>query len=99
MLPFYASFIFIYAGTYFSHLLSGILLLTSYLYLKKDKFLIAGALAGLSFLCEYNLAIIFMVWGIQIIFLSKRRFSKVLLWILSYFGIVATFITKATASF
>jgi hypothetical protein len=71
MLPFYASFIFIYAGTYFSHLLSGILLLTSYLYLKKDKFLIAGVFAGLSFLCEYNLAMIFMVWGIQIIFRKK----------------------------
>ncbi len=72
MLPFFGSFIFVFAGTYFSHILSGILLLSSYLYLKKDNFLVAGIFAGLSFLCEYNLAVIFMIWGVQIIIRKKN---------------------------
>lgn len=72
MLPFYGSFIFVYAGTYFPHIFSGFLLLCSFLCLKKSKYLIAGLLAGLSFLCEYNLAMIFMIWGILIIFKTKR---------------------------
>ncbi len=70
-LPFYASFIFVFTGTYFPHILSGFLLLASYIYLKKEKYLIAGIFAGLSFLCEYNLAVIFMVWGVLIIIRNK----------------------------
>ncbi len=71
MLPFYGSLIFVFAGTYFAHILSGILLLASYLNLKKDKVIIAGTYAGLSFLCEYNLAVIFFIYGIQLIIRKK----------------------------
>ncbi|MCD4789912.1 MAG: hypothetical protein K8R37_07930 [Bacteroidales bacterium] len=72
LFPFYASFIFVFSGTYFAHLLSGILLLGSYIYLKKDKYLISGFFAGLSFLCEYNLAVIFFLWAIQLIIRTKN---------------------------
>lgn len=71
VLPFYASFIFVFTGTYFPHILSGILLLAAYIYLKKDKYLFAGIYAGLSFLCEYNLAVIFFLWAIQLIARKK----------------------------
>lgn len=93
VLPFYASFIFVFAGTYFSHILSGFLLLASYIYLKKDKYLVAGIFAGLSFLSEYNLAVIFLMWGIQLIIRKKSIIPSVyysigvlpsLIFILSY---------------
>ena len=74
MLPFYASFIFVFTGTYFPHILSGFLLLASYIYLKKEKYLVAGIFAGLSFLCEYNLAVIFFLWAIQLI--ARKRNIK-----------------------
>ena len=71
IMPFYASFIFVFTGTYFPHILSGVLMLASYIYLKKDKYLLAGFFAGLSFLCEYNLAIFFFLWAIQLIARKK----------------------------
>jgi hypothetical protein len=37
MMPFYASFLFVFAGSYFAHLFAGILLLASYLFLKKKN--------------------------------------------------------------
>ena len=77
MLPFYASFIFVFAGTYFPHILSGFLLLISYIYLKKDKYIISGIFAGLSFLCEYNLAVIFMLWAILLIIRKKSIIPSV----------------------
>ncbi|MCF8378221.1 MAG: hypothetical protein K9H49_01510 [Bacteroidales bacterium] len=72
MLPLYFSFFFIYAGTFFAHLFSGILLLESYLLLKKEKYLLAGVLSGLAFLSEYNLAVIIFIWGILILIRTKQ---------------------------
>lgn len=68
MLPFYASFLFVFTGSYFAHLFSGILLFGSYLYLKKKKYIISGIFAGMSFISEYNLAVIFVVWGLLMIY-------------------------------
>ena len=68
MLPFYASFIFVFTGSYFAHLFSGILLLGAYLLLKEKKYFISGIFAGMSFISEYNLAVIFIVWGGLIIY-------------------------------
>ncbi|MBN1339867.1 MAG: hypothetical protein JXA03_11120 [Bacteroidales bacterium] len=72
MLPFYGSFIFVFAGTYFSHLFAGSLLLLSYTFLKRDQFFIAGIFAGLSFLSEYNLAIFIFMLGIMILVRYRR---------------------------
>lgn len=68
MLPFYASFLFVFTGSYFAHLFSGMLLFGSYLFLKKKKYIISGIFAGMSFISEYNLAIIFVVWGLLMIY-------------------------------
>jgi hypothetical protein len=78
VLPFYASFIFLFSGTYFAHILSGIFLIGSYIYLKRENHLLSGVLAGLSFLCEFNLAVIFLVWGVQLI-IKYRKLSPLIL--------------------
>ncbi|GAB4288943.1 MAG: hypothetical protein Kow0068_14560 [Marinilabiliales bacterium] len=67
MLPFYGSFLYVFSGTYFAHLLSGLLLLLSYIQLKKQKYFFSGIYGGLSFLCEYNHALILFLWGFLII--------------------------------
>jgi len=68
VLPFYASFLFIFTGSYFAHLFSGILLFGAYLFLKKKKYFISGIFAGMTFISEYNLAVIFIVWGVLMIY-------------------------------
>lgn len=72
MLPFYASFIFLFTGTFFAHILSGVFLIGSTIYLKRENHLLSGVFAGLSFLCEFNLAVIFIVWGIQLCFKGEK---------------------------
>ncbi len=71
-MPFYASFLFVFTGTYFAHLLSGVLLLGTYLFLRKRRFLVAGLAGGLAFLSEYNLALILLLWGLLIPLREKR---------------------------
>jgi len=71
-IPFYASFIFVFTGTYFAHLFSAVLLLVSYLFIKKKQFLFAGLAGGLAFLSEYNLAIILFLWG-ALILVNQRK--------------------------
>lgn len=66
-LPFYASFIFVFTGTYFAHILSAVLLLSCYILLKRKHYLVAGLLGGLAFLSEYNLAVILLLWGIMLV--------------------------------
>lgn len=77
MLPFYASFLFIFTGSYFAHLFSGFLMFVAYLLLKKEKYLLAGIFAGLSFISEYNLAVIFVVWGFLILY-KTRNFKPII---------------------
>ncbi|MDD5570063.1 MAG: hypothetical protein PHD97_02800 [Bacteroidales bacterium] len=72
MLPFYGSFIFVFAGTFFGHLMSGTLLLASFIFLKKNKFFLSGIFAGLSFLSEYLIIFIIIVWFIQICINNKN---------------------------
>ena len=72
MLPVYGSFIFVFTGTFFAHVMSGLLLLLSYIYLKKGAWILSGLFAGLCFLSEYNLAVIFAVWGILIVYRQRN---------------------------
>ncbi len=71
-LPFYGSFVFIFAGTYFAHVFAGILLLLSYVFLKRDRWFIGGFFAGLAFLSEYNLAVFIFMLGIMILVKEKK---------------------------
>jgi hypothetical protein len=81
ILPFYASFIYVFTGTFFPHILSGLLMLIAYIYLKKDNHLFAGIFAGLSFLCEYNLAVFFFLWVLQLIG-RKKAFKPAVIYCL-----------------
>lgn len=74
MFPFYLSFLFVFAGTYFAHLFAGLLLLLSYIKLKRRQYFIAGVLSGFAFLSEYNLAVLIFMWGI-IILVKEKRFK------------------------
>jgi len=74
-MPFYGSFIFVFAGTYFTHMMSGLLLLIAYIYLKRSKFLLAGLFAGLAFLSEYTIALVFPIWAIHV-WVRQKSFIK-----------------------
>lgn len=71
-LPFYASFIFIYAGTFFNHIISAFFLLVGYIYLKDKRFWLAGMFAGLAFLCDFVIAVFIAVWAFQILWNEKK---------------------------
>jgi hypothetical protein len=73
-LPFMGSFVFVFTGTYFAHILSAVLLLVSYIMLRKGQFLWAGLAGGLAFLCEYNLAVILLLWGLMV--LARERKAR-----------------------
>ncbi|MBI5217315.1 MAG: hypothetical protein HY958_00095 [Bacteroidia bacterium] len=75
ILPFYGSFIFIFAGTYFNHIISALFSLLSYCYLKEKKYFVAGIFAGLSFLCEYIVALVIAIWALQVL-LNERSFKQ-----------------------
>ncbi|MEQ9062636.1 MAG: hypothetical protein RIE58_00555 [Vicingaceae bacterium] len=71
-LPFYGSLIFIFTGTFFSHVFSGVHLLLAYLLLKNSKyFYLAGWLCGIAFLSEFQTAVIPAIWTILIIYRTK----------------------------
>lgn len=66
MLAFYGSFLFVFSGTFFNHLLSGLFLLCGYISLKESRFAPAGFFTGLSFLSEYTIGIAFPLWAILV---------------------------------
>lgn len=77
-LPFLGSFIFVFTGTYFAHLMSATLLLWGMICLEKNKYFLSGFLSGLAFLSEYNLGMIVLVWGMFLL-LRDRSVRKFLL--------------------
>jgi hypothetical protein len=77
-LPFFGSFIYVFTGTYFAHLLSAALLLWGMIYLEKNKIFLGGFLSGLAFLSEYNLGLIVLIWG-MLLLLRDRSVRKFLL--------------------
>lgn len=75
MMPFYGSFIFVYSGTFYAHLMSSILILFGYLMIRKKQYVWAGIFSGLAFLSEYTLALFFPVWALQI-WIQEKNFYK-----------------------
>lgn len=76
-LPFYGSFIFIYAGTFFSHVLTACLLLIAYILLKdRKRYFLAGCFSGLALLSEYPAGIVIPVWALQL-FIRERNLKNV----------------------
>ena len=69
---------YVFSGTFFGHLFAGVLLLGSYLLLKRKKFILSGLLAGLTFLSEYNLAVLILGW-VLILLWKEMKIKPVLL--------------------
>jgi len=71
-LPF-STFIWIYAGTAFSHVLAGLWLVLSYIYIReKRNFLLAGLFAGFCFITEYPCGLLFIIWAFVILYQEKK---------------------------
>lgn len=75
MMPFYGSFIFVFAGTYFAHIISAFLLLLAYLFIKDKKYVLAGLFSGLAFLSDYTIALVFPIWAVQV-WIKENSFYK-----------------------
>lgn len=75
MMPLYGSFIFVYSGTFYAHMMSSLFVLLGYLMIKRKAFFWAGIFTGLAFLCEYTVALFFPVWALQI-WINEKKFFK-----------------------
>jgi tetratricopeptide (TPR) repeat protein len=81
MLAFYASFLFAFACTYNSHILSGFFALAGYVFIKKKKYSLAGLMVGFALAIEFPVGILLPVWAL-VIFLNEKKFSKPILFAL-----------------
>ena len=72
LLAFFGSFIFVFSGTFFAHMLSGLFFLLAFIELEDKKFPLAGFFAGLSFLSEYTIALVFPIWFFQVWWKEKN---------------------------
>lgn len=72
ILFFFGSFLFIYAGSFYSHAFSGFLLLASVLSLEREKYLLAGILIGTAFMTEYTLALFGFGIGFWLLFYRRQ---------------------------
>lgn len=67
---FLASFIFVFAGTFFAHVLAACFILIAYINFKDNKFALTGFLCGLAFLTEYTTLWITVAWMFILFFRS-----------------------------
>lgn len=75
-LPILGSMIFVYSNSFYSHILAGVLLVYSKIYLDKSNYFWAVLLAGFAFLSEYPSLIVGGIFFLQSIF--KKRELKLL---------------------
>jgi len=78
MMSFYGSFMFVFSGTFFNHILTGFLLLMGYILIKDKKYLLAGLFTGLSFICESPVAVAIPLWAL-VIWLREKNFKNIVL--------------------
>lgn len=71
MLGIYGSFIFVYSGTFFSHVLTAFILLVTFILYERKKYVLAGFMGGLAFLTEYNIALLFIIWTVFDLVIKK----------------------------
>ncbi len=73
----YASFVFVFSGTFFTHVFSAALLLMSYIFIKEKKHFYSGLFLGLAFLSDYTVLFIIPIWAIQI-YLNEKKFKEII---------------------
>ncbi len=62
MLPLFGSFLFVFSGSWFGHLIGAAFLLGAFILLERKQLLSSGALAAAAVLCEYTLVIFPLCW-------------------------------------
>jgi len=77
-LPVYGSFLFVFSGAFFGHLLGAVFLLGSWIALERGRPLPAGALAAAAVLCEYPLFVFPLVWLVRSLLLRQWRNAVIL---------------------
>lgn len=92
-ITFFSSFIFVFAGTFFAHVLAAAFILTAYINYENKKYFFSGLLCGLAFLTEYTTVWIIFSWCVIELFKHKSikniwwmalGFSPAVLFIFSY---------------
>lgn len=93
----YGSFVFVFSGTFFNHVLAGALLVASYYFLpeKRDKssdkrnLFLSGACLGAAFLTEYPYILAAPFWMLAIWF-QHKDFKKLIIWGLGLLPFIIT---------
>ena len=79
-LSYLGTFTFVYAGTYFGHLLAGLLLTFTYSLLwERERPMLAGLVLGVACLAEYPAIVAAPVWGAQLLLRGRGVKSAALL--------------------
>lgn len=81
MLAWYGSFIFVFSGTFFNHVLAGFLLLLSFIFLRDNRYLLSGIVLGLGFLSEYTVIAAAPFWFLCI-WIKEKKVNKPLVFAL-----------------
>src|SRR2546425_5942248 len=67
MMSFYGSFLFVFAGTYFGHVITALLLLLGYILIQEqERYFWSGLCDSLAFLSEYTSIVAFPSWALVI---------------------------------
>lgn len=74
---FFGSFLFVFSGSFGSHIFTAFLLVWSFRLIESSKFVYAGLVMGACFMSEYNMAIFGAVWGIY--FIVRGQWKALLL--------------------
>lgn len=78
-LPLFGSFLFVYAGSFYNHLLGSLFILLAARSMLDRKYLVAGLWAGCAFLSEAALLIIPAVWIVQLLLDRWKAIPKLIL--------------------
>ncbi len=76
MLPFLGSFLFVYSGSFYGHLIAGMFVLFAWDRTVKGDFFVAGIFSSAAVLCEYSLFVFPMIWCIQLLVMRRWNTLK-----------------------
>ena len=87
----YSTFVFIYVGTSFSHVMAALWVLLSFIFLKeKKKYMLAGLFTGLAFITEYPTGLILFLWPF-LLYLQTKQLKPVVLF---YTGVLPSLLVQ-----
>lgn len=89
----YSAFIWIYGGTAFSHVMAGLWLVLSYIYIREKKsYVVSGFFAGLALITEYPIGMIFLLWPAVLLYQNKSIRPSLLFALGTFPAVIAQFI-------